>query len=552
MIRVFGQTDKTFNGNGDVVIQPIKAKVHKEDNGAFYLNLETGLAYIDSLVEGNIVVVNTPQGDQAFRVGNVTKTKSKLVTKAYHVFYDSKNYLIPDCNVANKTCNEALYLLNGATEPQTEFSTSSDITSLNSFRCTRKSLYEAVQTVVERWGGHLIRDNFEIGVKASIGQDNGIVVQYKKNLKDITCSENWDNVVTKLLPVGKDGLLLNALDPTASIYIETTVQYALPYVKTVSFSQNDINEEDYATTEDYTQALIDDLYAQGASYLAQNCVPKVNYTLKANMEKLTDIGDVVEVIDDRLGVHLTTNVIAYDYDCLLDKYTEIVFGNFQNTLTGLVGNLTTQIDQTVTQQIQEATGSVNSQIAEKVTSPAKYAYDVGEYVVYSDILCEVIAPIEAGDLFQIGTNLRATTVGDEFETIWNKIYPVGAIYMSISDVSPEVLFGGTWEAIEDTFLLACGENYEAGTTGGEAEHTLTAEEIPAHSHGLEYSTDDGQTWSDAVIGKDGSVSGANQFGGSQNMTALTSYQARIKETGGGEPHNNMPPYLAVYMWQRTA
>ena len=90
MIKVFGQTDTSFGSNGDVVLRPLKAKVHKEDNGDFYLDLETGLEYVDYLVEGNIVVAPTPQGEQAFRVGNVTKTKSKLTTKAYHVFYDSE------------------------------------------------------------------------------------------------------------------------------------------------------------------------------------------------------------------------------------------------------------------------------------------------------------------------------------------------------------------------------------------------------------------------------------------------------------------------------
>ena len=89
MIKVFGQTDTSFASNGDIVLQPLKAKVHKEDNGAYYLDLETGLEYVDYFVEGNIVVAPTPQGEQAFRIGNVQKTKSKLTSKCYHVFFDS-------------------------------------------------------------------------------------------------------------------------------------------------------------------------------------------------------------------------------------------------------------------------------------------------------------------------------------------------------------------------------------------------------------------------------------------------------------------------------
>lgn len=417
MVKVFGQTDTNFSSNGDIVLRPLKAKIHKEDNGEYYLNLETGLEYVDYFVEGRIVVANTPTGDQAFRIGNVQKTKSKLFSKCLHVFYDSKNYLIADSYVVDKTCSEALAHLNNATEPQSEFTTSSNVSTTNSFRCVRKSLYEAVQTVLERWGGHLVRDNFNIGIQSSIGQDNGIIVQYKKNLKDITCEENWDGVVTKLLPVGKDGLLLNALDQSASIYVESSTQYALPYCKTLSFDQNDINEEDYETEQAYKQALVADLRSQATAYVEQNSLPQINYTLKANLEKVTDIGDVVEVIDDRLGIDLMTNVIGFEYDCIFEQYTEIEFGNFTNTLSGLVNNLTQSIDKSMNQQITEATSAVNSQIAEKVTNPAKQSYSAGQYVVFGDTFCKVASAISVGDTFVIGTNLTATTVGKELESL---------------------------------------------------------------------------------------------------------------------------------------
>lgn len=380
MIKIFGQTDTSFLSNGDVVLLPLKAKVHKEDNGDFYLDLETGLEYVDYLIEGNIVVANTPQGDQAFRIGNVQKTKSKLTSKAYHVFYDSKNYLIADSYVVNKTCNDALDHLNSATEPQSEFTTISDVGTVNSYRCVRKSLFEAINTVINRWGGHLVRDNFNIAIRTSIGQDNGVTVQYRKNLKDITCEENWDNVVTKLLPVGKDGIMLNALDPSADIYVTSETQYALPYTKTVSFSQDDINEEDFVSQQAYKQALVNDLMMQAVEYLEANTVPQVNYTLKANIEKITDVGDTVEVIDDRLGINMLTNVIKFDYDCILEQYTEIEFGNFKQSLSGLVSNITASVDKTVSDTIQSASASMNEQLQEATDSIMGVLGD--SYVIY--------------------------------------------------------------------------------------------------------------------------------------------------------------------------
>lgn len=118
-------------------------------------------------------------------------------------------------------------------------------------------------------------------------------------------------------------------------------------------------------------------------------------------------------------------------------------------------------------------------------------------------------------------------------SIFELVYPIGSIYMSVNDVSPGNLFGGTWERIKDKFLLSAGDTYEAGSTGGEATHTLTIDEIPSHTHQVKISADTG--WNS--IGKSGGTESTNG----------ASYP-----TGGGQAHNNMPPYLAVYMWKRTA
>lgn len=117
------------------------------------------------------------------------------------------------------------------------------------------------------------------------------------------------------------------------------------------------------------------------------------------------------------------------------------------------------------------------------------------------------------------------------------IYPVGSIYMSANNVSPANLFGGTWEQIKDKFLLSAGDTYNAGDEGGEATHILTIDEMPKHNHtwGWRNSAASGNnTWSSA---------GSDKTGTSSDI---------IGNTGGGKPHNNMPPYLAVYMWKRTA
>lgn len=447
MIRVFGQTDKSFVSNGDAVLRPLKARVHKEDNGDYYLDLETGLDYVDFLVEGNIIVAPTPQGDQAFRVTNPIKTKNKITVKANHVFYDSENYLIADSYVVDKNCNDALDHLNSATEPQSEFETISDIGTANSFRCVRQSLFEAVQTVLERWGGHLVRDNFTIGIRANIGQDNGVTVQYKKNLREITCEENWDSVVTKLLPVGKDGILLNELDETASIYVLSEIQYAIPYTKTVSFTQDDIVEEDYADEQTYKQALVDNLLTQALAYLDVNSLPQVNYTLKANVEKITDIGDTIRVVDDRLGIDLLTNVISFDYDCILEKYVEIEFGNFKNTLSGLVSNITASVDKTVTEKTDAAIVIIGNELQQATDTIMGTLGD--SYVIYDGdkiLVVDNLPKESATNVIMInnaGIGFSQTGINGVFNSAWTIDGTLNMQAINVINLVADMIKGGT-------------------------------------------------------------------------------------------------------------
>lgn len=123
------------------------------------------------------------------------------------------------------------------------------------------------------------------------------------------------------------------------------------------------------------------------------------------------------------------------------------------------------------------------------------------------------------------------------------IYPIGSVYISINHTDPATMFGGVWERIKDKFLLSCGDEYAAGSMGGEATHTLMVEELPTHTHGMLYQNPEeisenvGRFVSSAIgYGRDAKEA----FTGSNYITY----------TGENMPHNNMPPYLAVYMWQR--
>ena len=126
------------------------------------------------------------------------------------------------------------------------------------------------------------------------------------------------------------------------------------------------------------------------------------------------------------------------------------------------------------------------------------------------------------------------------DQILGLVYPVGSIYMSINNVSPATLFGGKWVQIKGRFLLGASDVYKANTTGGEATHALTTDEMPNHQHSIWFPNSGGEQ--SAEIGY--------PEAGSQNT-----YYAEASKTsgaGGGAAHNNMPPYLVVYMWRRLS
>ena len=346
MIKIYEPEEMLFNHNGIKIIHPTKAEIYIEDNGDYYIEIESSLEDLPYLQTGMIVRAKTRWGEQGFRLTNPERKNTKVYVKGYHLWKDTQKYVIVDSNIVDKNCNDALDHINSACDVETPFNTISDITRINSTRIIRKSLEEAIAIIVEKWGGHLYRDNWTVGIKETLGADRGIVIKYGKNSKNIEAKENWDDVVTKILPVGYDGITL------PEIYLESEIKYSTPYTKVIKFDQN-IDQENYKDEngnlkeDEYKTALIEDLRNQAVEYLKENQYFKCNYKVKAHIEGVVDLGDVIVVEHEKLGIKLTTNVIALKYDCIRDKYTEIEFGNFKSKLKDLVQKIKNDTEQTV-------------------------------------------------------------------------------------------------------------------------------------------------------------------------------------------------------------
>ena len=157
------------------------------------------------------------------------------------------------------------------------------------------------------------------------------------------------------------------------------------------------------------------------------------------------------------------------------------------------------------------------------------------------------------DAVRKGTASDSSKLGGKtLAEIMLTLYPVGAVYISANSTSPASLFGGTWESISGRFLLGADNTYTAGSTGGEATHTLTKSEMPEHGHNALRAA---PGWGESMTLSPWTVyftSDAITDAGSSGETARFWIHDALKYTGDGLAHNNMPPYLAVYMWKRVS
>ena len=144
----------------------------------------------------------------------------------------------------------------------------------------------------------------------------------------------------------------------------------------------------------------------------------------------------------------------------------------------------------------------------------------------------------------------------ETNFVLDNVYPIGSIYMNVNSTNPGTLFGGTWKQIQGKFLLGMSSSYPAGSQGGEASHTLTTEEMPSHGHNpaneagyYGFITNSQKAF---TVGDMGVQSGSGRYYPYSTVAFDISRNSLTGTTGGGNSHNNMPPYLSIYIWKRTA
>ena len=359
MIRVYEATERLFNHNGIKILNPIFAEITKVDNGDYYIELDDVLDNLEYYQKGMIIRATTPWGIQGFRCDNPVIQNNGISCKAWHLSYDSENYVINEASAKNKNCNDAINIFNDNTDAKSPFTVISDIEETKSTSANKRSLFWAFSHLASIYDGHFVRDNFTFGIMSRIGQDRGVVLAYNKNITDIKVEENWDEVCTKILPYAKDGDDVITLD---EVYLESSDLYDIPYTKVMEFSYESQEEE---TDLEKRAKWKEWLHRDALAYLEEHKHPKVNYSVEATIDNVSDVGDIIHVKHPKCKVEILTNVISVKYDAIKGKYNAIEFGNFRKEAKNLVDEVASTIEKDIDEKTAENNTLLRAELEEE-------------------------------------------------------------------------------------------------------------------------------------------------------------------------------------------
>ena len=458
MIKVYDSNEKLFNNNGIKVIHPLRADITKIDNGDYYVELQDTIESLDFYQSGMIVRIPTPWGVQGFRLSSPKVKNNKVEVKCWHLTYDAKNYIIEDAYAVDKNCNDALEHFNSATDIPTPFTTLSDITAIASTRAVRRTLFEMYELFLstDRYGGHWYRDNWTLGIKQKVGEDRGVVLKVGKNITDIQVDENWDEVCTKILPTTTNGQVAILLD---EVYVELTERlYDIPYTKVVAF-ENEFDIEDFATEEEYLAEVKNWLRGQAEQYLNEHKLPKVNYSVSASIDNVSDVGDVLHIKHPKIKVDILTEVISVQYDAIRGKYTKIEFGNFKKELKNLSQSITTEANKHTDEAVKETKTLLKGELE---TATAKingvlgnsYAIYEGDKILVVDALPKETA-VNVMKISSGGIGFSNSGINGTFTSAWTLDGTLNMQAVNVINLTASLIKGGV--------LKLGGANNSSGT-----------------------------------------------------------------------------------------
>lgn len=369
MIQLYRPDNTDYENNGDITPEPSSATVHTVLNGTWEAELDHPIdqkGKWKEIVEEAVIKMPSFNGNQLFRIKRIEKSDSGVTATLEPIFMDAMNdCFLVDVRPTGKNGQEALDIM---TAPNSKYSASSNITKAATAYYQFKNLIEAINgddenSFINRWGGEILFDNFQIIINDQVGNDYGVELRYGKNIPANGMSEDVDisSVITRIYPKAYNGYTM-----TDNGYVDSPLINNYPLVKTATITFSDVKMRADAQEDDEENGvIICDNQAELDAALTQRCneqytagLDKPKVTISADMILLADteqykdyqvletvsLGDTVHCINNHLGIVTDARVIELEYDSLQKKVSSVVLGDFQYNYFNNVSSSMNRID----------------------------------------------------------------------------------------------------------------------------------------------------------------------------------------------------------------
>lgn len=403
MIQIYRPDNTEFGRNGDMTLLPTVMDVEAELNGAWTAEMQHQIdrdgrwKYIQ---EGAVVKAPSFNGPQLFRITKKEKRDSGMVAEMQPIFFDAKDdCFLTDVRPTDKTGQEALNIM---TAPNKKYSATSDITKISTAYYQTKNLIEAINgddenSFVNRWGGEILYNNFEVTINNRAGGDYGVKILYGKNIPEDGMEEEVDisEAVTRIVPKAYNGHMIEGNTP----WVDSPLIDKYPTVKYGVMTFEDVKmREDAQEDDEENGVIICDTQAQLKAALTRKCneqfdagLDKPTVTISADMIQLekTDLyqdvkelekvllGDTVHCNHSKLDIVTDARVVKLRWDCINESVTSVTIGDFQYNYIDDVASVINRVESAIRndgsvigQQVQGIINGVKAQMKAQ-TSAAK-------------------------------------------------------------------------------------------------------------------------------------------------------------------------------------
>lgn len=351
--------DKTGNTKYGELVDCIKGIVIEVRNGLFQAEVQYCLfsPHWDKLIRGNIIIAdaNDILKNQKFRINKVSKPiNGQFTVKAKHISYDMARDIIEGLEIESQSCEYCLNQIFRSSQFSQHFKGHSDIINSQNFKIKETNPFNAIAgtegSIIDTFGtgAELLRDNTDIYVLNKRGHDNGVTIEYGKNLTGITLDEDDSSMITRIKGYAKysDENGEEVIVYTTPKYIDSprVLDYETPFVEAIDFSNN--FEDDEIPTSEKLKELVENYFTDTKCDLPKtnakiSFIPLSKCVGYEDIEDKISLCDTVTIKDYRYNYETKAKVIKTTYNFLTDRYESMEVGEPRSSLGDIIGENTT-------------------------------------------------------------------------------------------------------------------------------------------------------------------------------------------------------------------